>query len=218
MRIFDKLSKEEWLEIRKGIITATEASALLKLDKWAKVSDIIKEKENPSFTGNAYTWVGSQLERVVVEAVNTMLDRRFRLFDTVDGKTIYVNEELKLGATPDATDEEVLLECKTTGKRNWYSWSNIPPLKYVCQLQVQLCCCGYKEGVLAILCTDLQQTSRELRLKLSTFKIVKCNRFESLLKRKVEDFWEKGADKYRISSTDSSLAKLLLLGSVTKES
>jgi len=173
MKTYESLQREEWLELRKKVITATEACVILGLDPWTGVTEMRREKENSTFTGNGYTWLGSNLEPFVVSAFNEVLQKQFFLYETVSGKTMYIDEEIGLGATPDATDGTELLECKTTGLKNWYKWDFWPPFKYLCQLQVQLICTEKKSGYLAILCTDLQQSSSKLYLKMSAFHVHK---------------------------------------------
>ncbi|SRR5690349_12283272 len=218
MKIYAGLSMEEWLALRTKVITATESATILGLDQWSSVADLTREKSNPTFEGNGYTWVGSNLEPVVVEATNKFLYKGFKLFDTEAGKTMYVDLEGGIGATPDATDGKDLLECKTTGLRNWYKWNEYPPLKYLCQLQVQLYCYGGKVGYLSIMCTDLQQYSNVLTLKLVTFKVLRSAAFEKILKEQVARYWKsRQEDKsFRVDRRVSEVAKLLLAQSYTR--
>lgn len=219
MKVYAGLKEDEWLKLRKRIVTATEACVILGLDPWTSVAEMRQEKENSTFTGNGYTWLGNALEPVVVAAVNKVQSKEFALFEDASGKTIYADEGIGLGATPDATDGTDLLECKTTGLKNWYKWTYSPPLKYLCQLQVQLICTEKRVGYLAILCTDMQQTSSTLALKLSIFKVNKSDAFERLLRGQLVRYKAADANNklFRVDRNVSSLAKLLLIKCYRKE-
>lgn len=219
MQAIEAKDHEEWLSIRKQVVTATETCAILGLDPWTSVAKMMEEKENPTFEGNGYTWVGQALEPTVVEATNHYLKRSFRLLEAETGKkVIFADFDVGLGATPDAWDDTALLECKTTGTKNWYKWSAWPPLKYLCQLQVQLICTDRRVGYLSILSTDLQQYNQTLNLKLCTFLVVRSNRFEQGLKGELKRFKEcNSKDKaFRVDRKNSTQMKLELVKSFKK--
>jgi predicted phage-related endonuclease len=178
----------EWKALRKQIITATESAYLLGLDSWKSAAKMLKEKEEEfSLADNPYLFLGRSLEQAVVDYTNKALERDFKLFETEAGKIIYADLEVGLGATPDAQEGDVLLECKTTGPKNHFLWADSPPIKYLAQLQTQLLCTNRTEGFLAILLTNLAPDHHKMTLKeyLSTkLHVFKCEidlRFADIL-------------------------------------
>jgi hypothetical protein len=179
---------------------------------------MLEEKRNSTFTGNAYTWVGTNMEPVVVQATNTYMGREFKLFEDQGGKVIYADLDVALGATPDASDGTDLLECKTTGTINWYKWNAWPPLKYLCQLQVQLICTDLRRGYLSILSNDLQQYGQKLALKLAIFEVIRSENFETGLRRELKRFNEALSDGkvMRVDRKHSALMQFELVKSNIK--
>jgi len=218
MKAYKVSSPEEWHAIRARVTTATEVCAILGLDPWTSVAKMLDEKANSTFTGNAYTWVGQALELVVVKATNELMSRDFKLFEDTGGKVIYADFDVGLGATPDATDGTDLLECKTTGTRNWYKWADWPPIKYLCQLQVQLICTDSAVGYLSVMSTDLQQYGPVLDIKLSVFQVSRSLQFEQGLKRELQKHNKCLAEGkvLRVDRKHSSLMAFELLKSYKK--
>lgn len=174
-------TEEEWLEARKGVITATESTCILGLNKYLSANQMYKNKIGlgERFTGNAYSRVGQLLERTVVDATNiAMPEKEFSLYETDDGaKTFCIDESNLVGATPDAyASNGDLLECKTTGRHNYMKWAFSPPVNYLAQLATQLTCTNRSIGYLAILCTDLSPAHFNDELKLSIFKLTLTDR------------------------------------------
>lgn len=212
-RIVITKTEEEWLELRKTVITATESSSLLGLNPWASANKMWKEKQNSTFSGNAYTVIGNWLEPIVVEAANMMLGTDFKLIEqTKNEKVFYFHDKVRLGATPDADDGTQFLECKTTKPANYLKYDVEPPMYYIAQLIQQLHCAGRKTGYLAIMSTDLSQESPELLLPICIYKVKCCPGICKLLDKEVKRFWttvEKG-DIFRVDSKVKNKAQLLI--------
>lgn len=177
---------KEWLELRQKAITATEVGVILGLNKWRTIKDIYQSKQEINQIDNSYVWLGQQLEPVVVQAVNKMTGSNFQLFPN---KTFYFSEELGLGATPDAAEGNILLECKTTKPANYLRWAYIPPAYYLVQLYTQMIATNAQVGLLGILSTDLTQHSDELNLDLSIFSMVRCSNMDDVITTEVKRFW-----------------------------
>lgn len=183
-------TEAEWLELRKKVVTATEAPVLLGLNKWMSPNKLRQEKENSTFRGNAYTTIGQWLEPVVVLATNHILGTNFRVIEEEGTKKFYMHEELRLGATPDAIDGDTLLECKTTKPINYLKYQHNAPEYYIMQLMTQMYCAGHKTGYLSIMSTDLSQDSPELKLPISIFKVTLNKQLCEMLRQEVERFWD----------------------------
>ena len=166
-------TEEDWLGFRRDVITATLSSSLIGANKYQSMMQGWKEKG--SFKGNAFTVIGNWLEPVVVEATNYALNTDFELFEKHGKKIFFLDEDHKLGATPDAhsKDNKVLLECKTTKPFNYIRYGNNPPVYYIAQLMCQLHCSRRDKGYLSIMSTDLSQDSPELRLPIAIFEVDK---------------------------------------------
>ena len=192
-------TKKEWLDIRRKVLTATEIGIILGLNPWKMPRDIKKNgATEDNFVENAYTKLGQWLEPVVVQSVNEVLGTSFELFEN---KAFYADFEVGLGATPDAGDGKMLLECKTTKTRNWVKYQSLPPLYYVVQLYTQMMCCERGVGMLAILGTDLTQISPKLNLDLAIFSLTRDEEIDMIILREVQRFWECHAEgkQYRVN-------------------
>lgn len=205
-------SEEEWLALRGTVITATEAPCLLGLNKYKSPNKMWDEKLHSTFRGNSYTYLGHLLEPVVVQTTNDMIGTNFKVIEDGRGKLFYTHPRLKLGATPDACDGEMFLECKTTKALNYLRYGNNPPTYYVMQLIIQLMCAGRDEGYLAILGTDLTQHTEELNLPLAIFKVKCCTMLQDLLEQELTRFWECTAEgkTFRVNSKVKKKAHLLI--------
>jgi len=201
-------TEEEWHNLRDKVITATQAPSIFGLNPYKSVTKMWEEKFNSTFTGNAYTDVGEWLEPVIVQTTNKVLGRQFQLFES-EGKAFYMNEEVRLGATPDATDGKVLLECKSTGPHNALKWAYFPPYHYLMQLYIQLYCTDMEEGYLAILGTNLAQKSQELRLPLSIFSLTKDKRVTIIIEKEMQRFWKCIEDnkRFRVNRRYTTMIK-----------
>jgi len=201
----------EWLEMRAGLITATDIGVLLGLNKWKSVAELIEGKENFKPFENSYTWLGQVLEPVVVEATNKVLSTDFALFE--DGsRSFFMNEEVRLGATPDAGTKTTLLECKSTKPGNYLRWAEWPPAYYLSQLYTQLMCTNRKTGYLAILSTNLTQRDENLNIPIHIHKIKRTKELDQIFLDTVKDFWE-AYDKgkvYRVNRKRAPNIELML--------
>lgn len=202
----------DWLEARKKIITATEMACLLGLDKYKSAEKMYKEKSERTFFGNSYTTVGQLLEPVVVDATNLFLDTDFELYDQQAHKVMYIDEEIGMGATPDACSKsiEALLECKTTLPHNYQLWRYEPPIKYLIQLHTQILCTGHKKGLLAIMSTNLSQSSPKLDFPISIFEVEADDVVRDYMFKEIERFW-KTREEGKIFRSNRKNSKILEL-------
>lgn len=202
---------EEWHALRVRVLTATDMGVILGLNKWKSVRELIESKHNFIPFENAYTWLGQVLEPVVVESVNKVLGSNFKLFD--DGsRSFFVDEEIGLGATPDAYSKDALLECKSTKPHNALRWAELPPPYYLMQLYVQMLCTGYRVGYLAILSTNLTQSTETLNLPLNIFKIERTEYLDNVILNEVKRFWKAQSEGklFRVDRKQSTVVELKL--------
>lgn len=211
-------TEEKWHELRNKYITASEAAVLLGHNPYSSPS---KLKKDNGFVGNAYTFIGQVLEPVVVDITNRILLSKFRLYETEnEGKVFYTKGSL--GATPDATDGSMLLECKSTKPDTYLKYKEAPPFQYLIQLQVQLHCTDMKEGYLSILSTDLSQTSQNIVWPIVIYKVKRNDKLCAIIQSEAERFFRDST--YRVNSAIKkqtgailSLCHEKVYESVTKE-
>lgn len=197
-------STEEWLDLRKKVITATESASLVGANPWRSMQKCWDEKMFSEFKGNAYTRAGQLLEPVVVEATNIALGRNFKLYEEKkDEKVFYIDEGCGLGATPDAHENNILLlECKTTKPANKIKYGFTPPPYYVVQLQTQFHCTGAHTGYLSIMSTDLSPEDADSELPIVIFQVDKDEKICDHLCNESKRFWEcqNAGKKFRVDS------------------
>jgi hypothetical protein len=191
---------EDWLKLRTEVITASDMGVLLGLNKWKSVSELVEGKKKFEPFENAYTWLGQALEPVVVLATNKVLGTNFRLFEN-GSRSFFMDTDLKLGATPDAGEGDILLECKTTKPGNYLRWHGWPPAYYLSQLYVQLYCTNRQTGLLAVMSTNLSHQTDVLNLPIHVHELRRSPEIDAILIQEVNRFWEcqKVGKLYRVN-------------------
>jgi putative phage-type endonuclease len=204
-------TEEEWHSLRQKHITASEAAVLVGLNPYSSPGKL-KNKDN-TFIGNANTIIGQVLEPVVVDITNRVLKTSFQLFEEVKDEKVFFTKG-PLGATPDAKDDTMLLECKTTRPDLLIKYSEAPPTTYLVQLQVQLWCTNIKTGYLAILGTDLSQPGHKLKpeFPLVIFEVQRDDTLCTLIEQEANRFFEarEKEENFRVSSTIKKQCATLL--------
>lgn len=198
-------TEAEWHRLRAQCVTASEAAVLVGADPYSSPAKL----RNPEpFFGNAFTRVGQMLEPVVVNVVNDILGTHFELFEAQSGsKEFYTCGHF--GATPDAhQDRAILLECKTTRPQTYLKYAAVPPDKYLIQLLVQMMCTEIDTGYLAILSTNLTQSSAILKWPISIYKVWRNEKICDILKEQAQKF--KDNENFRVDSKVKQQVKLLL--------
>ena len=119
---------------------------------------------------------------------------------------------MRIGATPDAGEGDILLECKSTKPRNSLMWQDWPPAYYLSQLYTQLICTERQVGYLAILGTDLTQMSEVLNLPLHIHKLTRTAELDEFFLKEVARFWEcqKIEKMYRVNRKQTPIIELKL--------
>jgi len=200
-------TEAKWLELRKSYITASEAAIILGLNPYSSPNKLKTEKVESTFKGNSFTRVGQVLEPVVVEVTNEIMGTNFKLYESgAAGKSFFTNG--RMGATPDAVEGDVLLECKTTRPHTFEKYKENAPLTYLTQLQVQLHCTNKEVGYLAIMSTDLTMLTEKLIWPIIIYRVNKNVRFCMLLESEIKRFLEEPT--FRVNSKNKKDAQMLL--------
>lgn len=189
--------EEDWLKLRQQYITATEVGSLLGLNPYSSPKKMWKQKQCPEdLSDNLYIRIGRCLEPAVVEAVNAILNESFTL---EQGKVFYGNDAMKIGATPDAYTEELLLECKTCSPHKFTTYRVTPPFNYLVQVAVQMMVTQLEQAYLAIMNTNLYADIENKKLPIVIYKVVRNENLEALIKQEVSRFLE-NPDTFRVNS------------------
>lgn len=155
MRILENKGFDDWLEQRKGWVTATDL-AKIKGGTEAQFHKLWLEKRSGSkFGGNKYTSWGKEREPVIAARVAAWVeaDRNITL---ERNDCLCVVDDLGLAATPDmmesGTDEPVMIGEIKTWLGEWESWEHFFRKKdeYVQQVQAQLIVTGADMCVFAV--------------------------------------------------------------------
>lgn len=197
-------TEAEWHILRSQCVTASNAAVLVGCNPYSSPNKL----RNPEpFEGNAFTLTGQVLEPVVVDVTNRVLGTNFKLYEQEKDEKVFYTESY-LGATPDAVEGDILLECKSTRPHTFLKYSGYPPLNYLVQTQVQMECTGLDLCYLSILSTNLTQKTAEIKWPITIFKIWKNQELCDILQEEAKRFTEN--ETFRVKSKYKKKVKLLL--------
>lgn len=148
-----KLSRLEWLSLRKKYIGGSDAGSILGVNPWSSPADIWRDKladSEPMELDSFRIRIGNDLEAYVA-----------KLFEEETGKKVRRNNFMMVNkkypfmmanVDREVVGENRVLECKTTSSYNKEDWldGNIPP-HYYAQVQHYMAVCGYDGGYIAVL-------------------------------------------------------------------
>lgn len=147
--------EEHWRAARHGVLTASDAGALLGIDPWKSRAALYFEKiapEPPAFEENEAMRWGTLLEPVVAREFTARTG-----IPTLGSQQLLTNERRPwMAATPDffglEGDETVLVEIKTTTLRKEDDWpAEEPPPRVTAQVMWQLAVTGLRVAHVAAL-------------------------------------------------------------------
>jgi len=178
-------TESEWLKLRGNYVTASEAAVLVGLNPYSSPS---KLKAVGGFSGNSFTMIGQLLEPIVLQVTNKVMGTGFKLYEDEGYKSFFTRS--KLGATPDATNGEMLLECKTTRPMSFLKYKDVPPVMYLIQVMVQLFCTKMDEAYLSIMSTDLTQRTADINWPVAVYKVTRDDRICEILKQEALRYYK----------------------------
>jgi len=126
----------EWFEMRKHMLTASDIGAILGYSKYDSRKKIIKKKcgLNPPFRGNKYTFHGQKYEEIAKQLYELRYDLKVDEFGLIQHPSIDI-----LGASPDGISTTgIMLEIKCPSMRKI---TGMIPDHYWVQMQTQLQVC-----------------------------------------------------------------------------
>jgi putative phage-type endonuclease len=131
----DDLTRDEWLELRRGGIGGSDAGAILGVNPWTPPVQVWGEKLGitpPSDDNESMFW-GRRLETAIAEVfaerhpeLDVWADRR--MLAHPGRPWMFANPDRRIG-------ESEILELKTADRNMVDEWAGGPPLHYQCQVQ-----------------------------------------------------------------------------------
>lgn len=188
------LHRAQWLEARKGRISATKIATVLGMNPYQSPLALWCQetrKVQDDYAGNAYTRLGSLLEPFVMDLLAGEIGH-----PVVAADALYQHQTVDLAiASPDALVEMPggalqLAELKTANARMAYAWEDgAVPDRYALQLQWQMGVTGVHEGYIACMIggdpTDLPHPLLEFDQELWELMLGAATRFVECVVRDV---------------------------------
>ena len=146
------ISKEEWLELRKGGIGGSEAGAIVGLNPYSSAYSVYHEKLGlvESFEGNDKTRLGSDLEEYVAKRFEEATGKRVRRLNAMLRSTEY--PYMIADIDREVIGEDAGLECKATSNFDGYKFDDGEyPAYWVCQCHHYMAVKGSKRWYLCVL-------------------------------------------------------------------
>lgn len=153
------MNREQWLEARRNLVTASDAAAILGLDSRRDALEVYCGKLGiADDEDNAAMEFGREAEELVARGYAKLSGRRaWNPCQPGEYRILIHPEHPWLGASIDrlTTDDPcgvhvcVPLECKVQHYVRRDEWEPEPPMEYQCQLQIQIAVMGVGSGVLA---------------------------------------------------------------------
>ena len=147
-----KISKEEWIELRKTGIGGSDAGAVVGLNPYASAYSVYHEKKSlvEPFEGNDKTRLGSDLEEYVAKRFEEATGKKVRRMNAV----LRSIERPYMIADVDRmiVGEDAGLECKTTANFDGYKFEEGEyPAQWACQCYHYLSVTGAKRWDICVL-------------------------------------------------------------------
>ena len=159
-----KLSREDWLEVRKQGIGSSDAAAacgihpyLSMLELWMiktrRMTSDIDASSNNGIDGYSPLYWGNTLEPMVAKYYQEQTGNKVRRVNAVlqhpDPDKAFMLANLDYAIT--GNDEVQILECKTAGEHGAKLWRDGVPLYVTCQVQHQLAVTGKTAAHICVL-------------------------------------------------------------------
>jgi putative phage-type endonuclease len=149
---------EEWFKLRENKITASDSGSVLGVSTYEATYKFISKKiDNPSFTGNKYTYHGKKYEKIATMIYEDREDVIVHDFGLIEHPKYYflgaspdgiVGKFKKDGITPtDKIGRMLEIKCPVTREivKEGKIYGEICPAHYWTQVEQQLECCDLDE-------------------------------------------------------------------------
>lgn len=198
-------SRGEWLQWRRGVITASRIGALFDCHKYLTREGLAAELRGANQGDNPAMRAGRILEPGVIVAL--LEDHPEWRIERAN--TFHVDPALRLGATPDAwLDDDGLIQVKTVSPEEWETWQGKPPLAYTLQCLAEMMLTGRTRGLLAVMIRSRSYPVHE-------FDVPRHEAAEARILAAVAEWWRQyDAGEIPIPADPEGLAEALDDGSV----
>jgi len=149
-------SRGEWLDRRRGLLTASRIAALFDQHPYMSRDELAGTITGTHSQGdNASMRRGRILESAILEAM-----REEHPDWTIErANTFHWMPECRIGATPDAffttpDGQRGIIQAKTVAPEIWDQWHHRPPLAYQLQTLTESMCCDLQHAILAVMVTS----------------------------------------------------------------
>jgi putative phage-type endonuclease len=145
-------SREEWLDWRREVLTASDIGAVAGVDPFKTPLRVYAEKTTGNdFEENALMRRGRLFEAAAVE----YLREAHPTWQIERPNEFYIDVDLKLGCTPDAFahdgDSRINCQIKTVSAPVFEKWDGLPPKSYLLQTACENMLTRADDGLLAVL-------------------------------------------------------------------
>lgn len=190
---------DEWLNLRRTKITATEVWRLFGLDTRRSIFADLRDKKNPkTMKDNQILMAG----RVFEDSNIAVLKELGYTADKAGEGTVFLEDTSSLlGSSLDGVlvikDKEYPVECKYTSTKKFIEYSSKMTIQYLLQLQVQMYLMGVKKGLLSMMSIGAQSLSAGNIMYVPMLKIFKSTlstKIISLIKKEADRAWKEFED------------------------
>ena len=179
-----KMSRDEWLAIRKKSIGGSEIAAVIGMNRWRTPFQVWAEKtgriDNAVQQSESMYW-GTVMESILrqefAKRTGYSVKEAHYIFASIDNPFMTANID---GYVDLGNGEYAVLELKTAGNYAESDWNDGCPIEYFCQVQHYLYITGMKKAFIAVLIGG------------NTFKYLEIDRDEDTIKTIVccaKQFW-----------------------------
>jgi len=204
-----QLTREEWLAERREGIGASDTPAILGLSPWRSPLDVWAEKtgtvEPDDLSDNEAVEFGNRLEGVIAEAFAERTGRDVHRWPS--HHSIAHPDHPWMRCTPDAEDDQGLIQIKTTSEYKSNEWKDEPPLHYQVQVQHEMAVCNADQDTLVVLIGGN---------KLRWFDVPRNQAFIDVLIPRLAEFWRL-VESETMPPVDGSLATARVLSRLYPE-
>lgn len=148
-----KLSRDEWLKIRKGGIGGSDIGAIMGVNHFSSPLEVFLDKTTDKIadlSDNDAVYWGTVLEDVVAKEFEKRTGKKVAkmnaVLQSIKAPFAYANIDRRI------VGEQAGLECKTTNAFNAEEWKDGEiPASYICQCQWYMYVTGYEKWYIACL-------------------------------------------------------------------
>lgn len=173
-----KMSRDEWLEIRKKSIGGSEIAAVIGMNRWKTPFAVWAEKTgrvDSSVQQSESMYWGTVMEAILREEFSKRTGYAVKeahyIFASIDNPFLTANID---GYVDLGNGEYAVLEIKTAGNYAESDWNDGCPIEYFCQVQHYLYITGMKKAFIAVLIGGNQFKYLEINRDEGTIQTIIC--------------------------------------------